>query len=217
MITGIESYTSNLAALTQSSGEAQSSGETQETSWSDSEQEYTPFGLTGDTIEISEEAYALLQSKMQEYEGMTADDLSDGEKDELKGLLSDALGISEDDVDALAKGMAAGGATAPSVRSMAQEGEDSDGGSEGLNLSMGGEQLQAAPAAGGSAETASSTIDDRIDELEQEIEDLQNEISELQGKANSDPEAKEELKVKQTELTTKQTELAELQSQQEES
>ncbi len=161
-------------------------------------------GAVGDTVEISEEARALLKAKMKEM-GTSPGNLTREQKDELKGILSKELGVSKEQLDEVAQSLGKGDLPPEGMGRASKEGPSPQGG-------------RAGKAGGGEAgaETESTTVADRIETLEQDIEELEEEVEDLRGKAARDEDAKEQLKAKEVELSTKQTELAELQGQQSE-
>ncbi len=151
--------------------------------------EHNAFAAMGeDTVRISDEARALLESKMEEYGADTPDDLSDEQLADLKKTMAEAEGVTDEDRQALAE--RAGDRPPPM-----------GGGAEAGGR---GERRGPPPKKPG----GSSGDDDEVDDLKSEISDLEDEIEALRAKAATDEESKEELKSKQTELSLLESELA---------
>jgi hypothetical protein len=161
------------------------------------------LGAVGDTVEISEEARALLRAKMKEM-GTPPGDLTKEQKDELKGVLSKALGVSKEQLDEVAHSLGRGDLPPEGMRRPPKGGPPPQGGRSG----------GAGAGRGAGGEARSTGVENRIEKLEEDIKELEKEIEELRSKASRDEGAKKELKTKEVELSSKQTELAELQGQQ---
>ncbi|WP_291325965.1 hypothetical protein [Desulfovibrio sp. UCD-KL4C] len=146
---------------------------------------------SGDTVTISAEAMELFKSKLDEFGAEDASELTDEQKDDLKGTM-----------DEFAK---KNGLDPSSMKEVQPQGAGAESGGEG-------QQAGGAGGAGGAAQGGGADPDD-ISDKEDEISEIEEEIEELRAKSSSDEEAAEELKSKQVELTLLQAELALLEQQ----
>lgn len=154
-------------------------------------QEHLPSSWRGgDQVQVSPEARALLDAKMQEFGVQDPGKLSPEQHEELKSAMDE---LREEQG---LQGPPPGGGPPP----------------KGGPMGMGGPRPGGGPPPGG-AQGAEGGSDD-IEDLEDEIEELEEEIEELEAEAAEDPEAKEELKTKRAELLLLEAELAMLQQQQ---
>ncbi|WP_031480685.1 hypothetical protein [Maridesulfovibrio frigidus] len=154
---------------------------------------------SGDTVSISAEAMALFSSKLEEYGAENPSELSDEQKEELKGTM-DEFAI-ENGIDPTQ----VGGMPPPP-----EGGGEGASDSEGEGSSEGG---GAGGATGGEAAQGSTGTSDMISDKEEEIEEKEEEIEELRAKVSEDEDAAEQLKTKQSELALLQSELALLEQQ----
>lgn len=145
-----------------------------------------------DTVTISDEAKAVLEAKMQEYDAETPDDLTKEEKEDIKQTLENTEGVTEDDLEKLAK---------------AEQGPPPGAGG---GVGKGGGAGK--PAGGGKPDSGGEKTNDTIEDLEDEITALEEEIEELRTKASKDEESKEEMKAKEVELMLLQAELTQEQN-----
>ena len=152
--------------------------------------------VQGDLVTISDEAKAVLEAKMKEFDANTPTDLSRDEREDIKQTLQETDGVTEKDLQALADAEKKGQEMGPPPR----EGGPPPGGPGG-----GGEvgRKGPPPKKGGGDQSS-----DAIDDIEDNIAELEEEIEELRAKAANDESAKEELKAKQIELSLLQAELA---------
>jgi|GEM_PF-1388754 len=158
----------------------------------------------GDSVEISEEGRALLQSKIEELDNKLLQDLTEEERRELRTVLSEVTGLSEGEIAALEEEMVrSGGAADEAASEDIQSGGVSEQ-SRGMEAAAGG----GAAASSGASDESESDMED----LEEEIAKLEDEIDELRQKAKSGEGSVSELKTKQMELMSKEAELAQLQS-----
>ena len=142
-----------------------------------------------DTIDISNEAKALLKAKMEEYGAMTPGDLSPEEIEDIKKTMAESEVVTVEDKATLDRiaGMASG------------EGPRGVGGPP----SGGATGMQGPPPKKGGDQSES----DEVTDLEDEIEDLKEEIEELRVSSTKNAEDKEELKAKKVELSILEAEL----------
>ncbi|MGE4291779.1 MAG: hypothetical protein AB7E32_06170 [Desulfovibrio sp.] len=198
------SSSGNTAGTASASGAAQEGGD-----------EAARLAGQGDTLQISQEARALLATKMSEYGVNDPTQLSSEEREGIRTALEEAEGVTDQDREAIAAAdshfeqMASGDAGAAGGQDGSRE--------SGQAVSDGDGQAQAAGqgggAAAGSGSSSGSDVEDEITDKENEIDDLKAEIENLQAKAVNDPEASEELKTKRVELSMLEMELAQLEQQ----
>ncbi|THB67453.1 MAG: hypothetical protein D6E12_08655, partial [Desulfovibrio sp.] len=95
MVNGIDSYSVQVDYTALSQGEEIGAGR------QDIARLEQLRSAMGDTVDFSDEARALLETKLSEYKGMSPDELTDEQKQEIKEVVSEALGLSEEDLEAM--------------------------------------------------------------------------------------------------------------------
>ncbi|SDK96062.1 hypothetical protein SAMN05660337_1849 [Maridesulfovibrio ferrireducens] len=150
---------------------------------------------SGDTVTISAEAMTLFKSKLDEYGADDPSELSDKQKEDLKGTMDEFAkdhGLDPSKVEGMPPSPGGNGEGPPEGKG---EGPPPEG-AKGAGKAKGGEAAQGS--------TASS---DKISDKEKEIEEKEAEIQELRAKSSTDEKAAESLKMKQSELALLQSEL----------
>ncbi|MBI9109778.1 hypothetical protein [Maridesulfovibrio ferrireducens] len=150
---------------------------------------------SGDTVTISAEAMTLFKSKLDEYGADDPSELSDKQKEDLKGTMDEFAkdhGLDPSKVEDMPPSPGGNGEGPP-------EGKGEGPPPEGAQKSGG--------AKGGEAAQGSTASSDKIAEKEKEIEEKETEIQELRAKSSTDEKAAESLKMKQSELALLQSEL----------